>query len=105
MCHKHKCPKVLSNSPEEWQSYSADTKNRHLFLPLTSKCDLDLGATDLDFTRNTSSHCGKHFYQVILKSTTEWQSYRVDMKMSDRHTDGLFDYYKYPKCQVTYSID
>ena len=38
------------------------------FLPLTSKCDLDLGATDLGLARDTSSHDSQiYFCQVISK--------------------------------------
>ena len=47
------------------------TRKIDLFLPLTSKCDLDLKATDLDLPRDTSSHSGQHFCQVIFKSPEE----------------------------------
>ena len=41
------------------------------FLPLTSKCDLNIGVMDLDLARDTQSDGGKNFWQVILKSTKE----------------------------------
>ena len=34
-----------------------------IFLPLTSKCNLDLAATDLSLAHDTSTHDGKHFCQ------------------------------------------
>ena len=52
----------------------------HPFLPLTCKCDIDLGATDLDPAHDTLSDSWKHFCQMIMKSTKEWQSYRADTK-------------------------
>ena len=55
-------------------------KKYFFFLPLTSKCDLYPGATDLDLARDTSSHDGQYFCQIILKSIKEWQSYGPDMK-------------------------
>ena len=48
-----------------------DTKNKHISLSLTSKCDLNLRATDLDLARDTPSDGGKHFCQIILKYTEE----------------------------------
>ena len=76
---QHFC-QVISKSIQERQSYGPDMKNRTYFLPLTSKYYLDLGATDLGFARNTSSHDGQHFCQVISKSIEEWRRYRLDTK-------------------------
>ena len=36
-----------------------------------TKCDLDLGATDLGLVGNTSSYDGQHLCQVISKSIKE----------------------------------
>ena len=44
---------------------SGHDKNTH-FVPLTSKCDLDLDATDIDLARDTLSHGGQHFRQVLF---------------------------------------
>ena len=41
------------------------------FLPLSSKCDLDLRATGLGLTRATLSYDGRHFCKVSLKSNKE----------------------------------
>ena len=38
--------------------------NTTFFVPL-SKCDLDLGATDLGLARDILSHDGEHFCKVI----------------------------------------
>ena len=66
---------VITKSIEVWQSYGPDTEKRPFFLSLTSKCDLDLRATDLGLARDTLSHHGQHFYQVISESIEEWQNY------------------------------
>ena len=71
---------VILKSIKEWQSYSLETKKKILFWPLTSKCDLDLRATDLALTHDTLSHKGQNFCQVFSKSIEEWQSYGPDMK-------------------------
>ena len=55
-------------------------KRRPFFLPLTSKCDLDIEATDLGLAHDTSSHDSQHFCQVISKSMKEWQSYGLKKK-------------------------
>ena len=47
----------------------------------TNAPGINLGATDLDHARDTSSHGGK---QVTLKSTNERQSYRADTKNRPR---------------------
>ena len=44
---QHFC-QVISKSIMESQSYGPDRKKKALFLTLTSKCDLDLEATDLE---------------------------------------------------------
>ena len=61
--------KLIKKSIKEWQSYGPDMKKRPYFLPLTSKCDLDLGAI-----------MGQHCFQVFSKSTEKWQSYGPDIK-------------------------
>ena len=44
----------------------------------TNAHGINLGATDLDLVCDTLSHGGKHFYQIILKTTKEWQSDTAD---------------------------
>ena len=60
-------------------------KTRPYFLPLTSKCDFDLEATDLSLAPDTLPDDGQHFCQVIANSIEEWRSCRLDTK-----TDHIF---------------
>ena len=57
---QHFC-QVISKFIKEWQSSGPDMKKRPYFLPLTSKCDLDIGATDIGLAGDTSSHDGQYF--------------------------------------------
>ena len=52
--------------------YTSDTN------PLTFKCDLDLGSRDLVLARDTSSHNGDHFCQVMWQSFKAGQNYAPD---------------------------
>jgi hypothetical protein len=49
-----------------------------LFLPLNSKCDLELGVIDVILSRDTPSNDGEQMCQMILKSHYEWHSYCPD---------------------------
>jgi hypothetical protein len=66
------------------KSYWVDTTTSALsgIMTLSSKCEVDLQATDLDLFRDSSSSCVRHFCQVILKSPKKWQSYWADTTTS-----------------------
>ena len=44
------------------------------------KCDLE--DMDMGLARDTSSHDGKHLYQVVLKSTNKQQNYGADTNLT-----------------------
>ena len=72
---------VISKSIKEWQSYWRGHEKRPHFLTFTSKCDLDLGATDLSLARDISSYEGQYVCRVISKFIKEWPSYGPDTKI------------------------
>ena len=59
----HICVKLFKNPPK---NYRVDTEICSLFGPLTSKCDLDLGVTDLDLASDTPSHSGKNVFAKLF---------------------------------------
>ena len=75
--------KSFQNPSRNGKVMDCTRTKRPRFWPLTSKCDLNLGATDLNLTRNTLSYNGQHFCKVILKSINE-----PDMKK-----DPIFDFW------------
>ena len=67
----------LFQNPSSNNKVTPDTKNIPYFRPLTSECDLDIGARDLGLARHTLSHDGKYFCEIFSKSIKE-------MKVMDR---------------------
>ena len=59
---------MISKSLDERHSYGPDKLIYGHFLPLTSKCDLDLGDIDVILSRDTLSNDGELMCQMILKS-------------------------------------
>jgi len=71
------CQMILK-SHIKWHRYGPDKLIYGHFLPLTSKCDLDLGDIDVLLSRDTPSNDGEQMCQMILKSLNEQQSYGPD---------------------------
>jgi hypothetical protein len=78
-CGGHLC-QVILKSFYTWQSYNPDM-NVCAYNSYCDKvkCDLDLWGRDVIIRCNTSSLCGWHWCQVILKSFNVWQSYSLYM--------------------------
>ena len=73
--HFHKVSWRYNNSL--W-SYDPDKAQITHFLPLTSKCDLDLWHRVMGLVRDTPTHDYKHFDQVIWKFNNNFRSYSPD---------------------------
>ena len=71
------CQMILKYD-NKWHSYGPDKLIYGHFLPLNSKCDLDLGDIDVIISRNTPSNDGEQMCQMILKSDNEQHSYGLD---------------------------
>ena len=61
------CQMILK-SHNERHSYGPDKLIYGHFLPLNSKCDLDLGDIDVIISRDTPSNDGEQICQMIQKS-------------------------------------
>ena len=55
-------------------------KKRPNFLRLTSKCDLDLGDSDLGLACDALSYDGQHFCQVFYKIHQGWAKFWTEHK-------------------------
>jgi hypothetical protein len=69
---------MILKSHNERHSYGPDKLIYGHFLPLNSKCDLDLGDIDVILSRDTPSNDGEHMCQMISKSLDERHSYGPD---------------------------
>ena len=74
----NKCAKWFWNLPINKRVMARTRSFMAIFLPLTSKYDLDLGDIDVLLSHDTPSHEGEQIYQVILKYNDKWHSYGPD---------------------------
>ena len=76
---------MILKSDNEWHSYGPDKLIYGHFLPLNSKCDLDLRDIYVILSRDTPSNDGEEMCQMILKSDTERHSYGPDKLVPPAH--------------------